>query len=384
MQTYDYTVVIPCLNEELTIAECILETYEAAAHASLSVEVIVADNGSSDNSVKIAVESGARVLYVPVKGYGAALDTGIRAASTNLILMGDADCSYSFKEGVTLILKLRDSNLDIVMGNRFSGTIEKGAMPWHHKYIGNPVLSLIGRIFFKIPIGDFHCGMRAFRKDTYIEANPITTGMEFATEMIAKFANLGSKFAEVPITLSKDKRNRKPHLRSFPDGWRHLKMMLLFSPQYFQLYPGLAACIIGFIGLTEYAVNGKINLIFAEGKVQAAIFSLVIFLIGLQFVAAAMTAMANAESKNVARFKPWDYLRKAIKSRSFSLASTFLAIIGMTGLMFIGGNWIGANTPAVNPFEESQRTIPLVALTILGIQGLITSIQVRQILSKFW
>jgi glycosyltransferase involved in cell wall biosynthesis len=372
------------LNEELTIAECILEAYEAAAQAGLSVEVIVADNGSSDNSVEIATVNGARVLVVPVKGYGAALDSGIRAASSNLILMGDADCSYSFKEGVNLIEKLRDSNLDIVMGNRFSGTIEKGAMPWHHKYIGNPVLSLIGRIFFRIPIGDFHCGMRAFRKDTYIEANPITTGMEFATEIIAKFANLNSEFAEVPITLRKDKRNRKPHLRSFPDGWRHLKMMLLFSPQYFQLYPGLIACAFGFMGLTQYAVIGKINLVFAEGKIQAAIFSLVIFLIGLQFIAAAMTAMANAESKNVARFEPWDSLRKAIKSRNFSLASSFLAIIGMTGLMFIGGDWIGANTPAVNPIEESQRTIPLVALTILGIQGLITSIQVRQILSKFW
>jgi glycosyltransferase involved in cell wall biosynthesis len=373
MQTYDYTVVIPCLNEELTIAECIIEAYEAAAQSSLSVEVIVADNGSSDKSVEIATENRARVLLVPVKGYGAALDAGIRAANTNLILMGDADCSYSFKEGVTLIEKLRDSNLDIVMGNRFSGTIEKGAMPWHHKYIGNPVLSLIGRIFFNIPIGDFHCGMRAFRKDTYIKANPIT-----------KFANLGSRFEEVPITLRKDKRNRKPHLRSFPDGWRHLKMMLLFSPQYFQLYPGLAASLFGFIGLTQYAAIGKINLIFAEGKVQAAIFSLVIFLIGLQFVAAAMTAMANAESKNVARFRPWDSLRRAIKSRNFSLASTLLAIIGMAGLMFIGGGWIGANTPATNPVEESQRTIPLVALTILGIQGLITSIQVRQILSKFW
>jgi glycosyltransferase involved in cell wall biosynthesis len=384
MQTYDYTVVIPCLNEELTIAECIIEAYEAAAQSSLSVEVIVADNGSSDKSVEIATENRARVLLVPVKGYGAALDAGIRAANTNLILMGDADCSYSFKEGVTLIEKLRDSNLDIVMGNRFSGTIEKGAMPWHHKYIGNPVLSLIGRIFFNIPIGDFHCGMRAFRKDTYIKANPITTGMEFATEIIAKFANLGSRFEEVPITLRKDKRNRKPHLRSFPDGWRHLKMMLLFSPQYFQLYPGLAASLFGFIGLTQYAAIGKINLIFAEGKVQAAIFSLVIFLIGLQFVAAAMTAMANAESKNVARFRPWDSLRRAIKSRNFSLASTLLAIIGMAGLMFIGGGWIGANTPATNPVEESQRTIPLVALTILGIQGLITSIQVRQILSKFW
>lgn len=384
MYNYDYSVVIPCLNEELTIVECILEAFDAAKQANLSVEVIVADNGSSDNSARVAGDYGAHVISVPIKGYGAALDMGIRAANSNFILMGDADCSYSFKEGVTLIEKLKELNLDIVMGNRFTGRIEKGAMPWLHKYIGNPVLSLIGRVFFKIPIGDFHCGMRAFRKDTYIKANPITTGMEFATEIIAKFANLEGKFAEVPITLRKDKRNRKPHLRSFPDGWRHLKMMLLFSPQFFQLYPGLVASTLGFIGLVQYAALGEIYLVFAEGKVQAAIFSLVIFLIGIQFMAAAMTAMAHAESKNVARFKPWDTLRSAIRSRIFSLTSFVLACMGMMGLLFIGGDWIGANTPALNPITESQRTIPLVAVTILGIQGLITSIQVRQVISKFW
>jgi glycosyltransferase involved in cell wall biosynthesis len=384
MQTYDYTVVIPCLNEELTLAECILEAFGAANQSNYVVEVIVADNGSSDDSVRIAHDNGARVVLVPSRGYGAALDAGIRAASAKLVLMGDADCSYSFIEGVALVEKLRDSNLDIVMGNRFTGTIENGAMPWHHKYVGNPVLSLIGRVFFKIPIGDFHCGMRAFRKDSYLTANPTTTGMEFATELIAKFANQGSKFAEVPITLRKDKRNRKPHLRSFPDGWRHLKMMLLFSPQYFQLYPGLVAAIIGMIGISQYALIGKINLVFAEGKVQAAIFSLVVFLVGIQLVTAAMLSMAHAESKNVARFKPWKSLRKVIKSPIVSLISFLFAIVGTLGLILIGGDWISANTPAVNPITETQRTVPLVALTVLGIQGLITSIQVRQVLSKFW
>jgi glycosyltransferase involved in cell wall biosynthesis len=384
MHNYDYTVVIPCLNEELTLAECILEAFGAAEQANYVVEVIVADNGSSDDSVKIAHENGARVVLVPLKGYGAALDAGIRAASSKMILMGDADCSYSFIEGVTLIEKLRESNLDIVMGNRFTGIIESGAMPWHHKYVGNPALSLIGRVFFNIPIGDFHCGMRAFRKDSYLTANPTTTGMEFATELIAKFANQGSKFAEIPITLRKDKRDRKPHLRSFPDGWRHLKMMLLFSPQYFQLYPGLVALILGITGITQYALTGEINLIFAEGKVQAAIFSLVVFLVGIQLVAAAMLSMAHAESKNVARFKPWKFLRKAIKSPAFSLISFLFAIVGTLGLTLIGGDWISANTPAVDPITETQRTVPLVALTILGIQGLITSIQVRQVLSKFW
>jgi glycosyltransferase involved in cell wall biosynthesis len=384
MTNYDYSIVIPCLNEELTLAECLIEAKTAAVEAHLSVELIVADNGSTDKSVEIAQRCGAKIVLVPTRGYGAALDAGIRTAESNFILMGDADCSYSFREGLMLIKKLKDSDLDMVMGNRFTGTIEIGAMPWHHKYIGNPILSLIGRMFFQIPIGDFHCGMRAFRKDVYVQANPITTGMEFATEIIAKFVNLDSKFAEVPITLRKDKRDRRPHLRSFPDGWRHLKMMLLFSPQYFQLYPGLFATALGFIGISEYAIMGKVYLVFAEGKVQAALFALILFSIGMQLVSAAMTSMAHAESKNVPRFRPWNSLRRIFKSKNFSLASFFLSILGTLGLLFIGGDWIGDNTPALNPITETQRTIPLVAITILGVQGLITSIQVRQIVSKFW
>jgi glycosyltransferase involved in cell wall biosynthesis len=384
MEEFDYTVVIPCLNEEVTLAEVLIEAKSAANESQFKVELIVVDNGSSDGSVEIARNHGALVVNAPIRGYGAALDAGIRAARSNLILMGDADCSYSFKEGLEMIKTLSHLDVDIVMGNRFTGKIESGAMPWHHKYLGNPVLSFLGRKFFRIPIGDFHCGMRAFRKDVYLEASPTTTGMEFATEMIAKFANLNSKFAEVPITLRKDKRNRKPHLRSFPDGWRHLKMMLLFSPQFFQLYPGFLATFIGLAGIFQYATIGRINLLFAEGKVQTALFSLLIFSIGINLVAASLISMAHIESKNIPRFRFWNILRSLIKSKYTPLASSSFALMGVIGLMYIGGDWIGTNTPSVDPITESRKTIPLIALTLLGVHGSIATMQVRQILSRFW
>jgi glycosyltransferase involved in cell wall biosynthesis len=384
MKEFDYTVVIPCLNEEVTLAEVLIEAKSAANESQFKVELIVVDNGSSDGSVEIARNHGALVVNAPIRGYGAALDAGIRAARSNLILMGDADCSYSFKEGLEMIKTLSHLDVDIVMGNRFTGKIESGAMPWHHKYFGNPILSFLGRKFFRIPIGDFHCGMRAFRRDVYLEASPTTTGMEFATEMIAKFANLNSKFAEVPITLRKDKRNRKPHLRSFPDGWRHLKMMLLFSPQFFQLYPGFLATFIGLAGIFQYATIGRINLLFAEGKVQTALFSLLIFSIGINLIAASLISMAHIESKNIPRFRFWNILRSFIKSKYTPLASSSFALMGVIGLMYIGGDWIGTNTPSVDPITESRKTIPLIALTLLGVHGSIATMQVRQILSRFW
>jgi glycosyltransferase involved in cell wall biosynthesis len=224
---YDYTVVLPCLNEELTIGSCIHEILESAKSENLSVEVIVSDNGSTDSSIVVAQNHGARIVNVPLRGYGAALNAGIREARSEVVIIGDSDMSYDFRFAPRMFRLINQNKADLVMGNRFKGGIEPGAMPNLHKYLGNPVLSLIGRIFFNIPIRDFHCGLRALRKSIYLTANPVTTGMEFATEMVARFANINARIVEVPVPLRKDGRNRKPHLRSFPDGWRHLKMMLL-------------------------------------------------------------------------------------------------------------------------------------------------------------
>ena len=211
---------MPCLNEELTLEGCIQEARAGARALGQEVEIIIADNGSTDKSIEIAENCGCKVVRVPKRGYGAALDAGIRSATTPYVVMGDSDLSYNFQEAPKFVEELKNG-ADVVIGNRFVGGIEPGAMPWHHKFIGNPVLSLIGRRFFQIPISDFHCGLRAVRLSKYIEASPTTSGMEFATEMIARLANIEAKFVEIPTRLRKDGRNRKPHLRSFPDGWRH-------------------------------------------------------------------------------------------------------------------------------------------------------------------
>ena len=218
----------------------------------------------------------------------------------------------------------------------------------------------------------------------YLQAAPTTTGMEFATEMIARFANVGADFTEIPIKLRKDGRNRKPHLRSFPDGWRHLKMMLLFSPQYFLLYPGITLLILGTYGLLSFALTGTIDLLIAKGNVQASIFSLVSFMLGLQLMTASFISMAVAKAKLVTRFKPWESLEKVLTSKLFLTSSIALSLVGVFWLASIGSIWLQNDFPSVNPLSESRKTIPLVGLVIAGGQGILCSIQVRQVLSKFW
>jgi glycosyltransferase involved in cell wall biosynthesis len=378
-----YSVVMPCLNEELTLARCIDEAKSGALSAAAEIEIIIADNGSTDRSKEIALNAGCRVIDVSVKGYGAALSAGIQAATNSFVVMGDSDLSYAF-EDAPKFAKALEEGADIVIGNRFEGGVHPGAMPWHHKYIGNPILSLLGRVFFSIPIKDFHCGLRAVRKDKYLEANPVTTGMEFATEMIARFANVGAVFVEIPTQLRKDGRDRRPHLRSFPDGWRHLKMMLLFSPQYFQLLPGSLLSAIGIIGITSFGATGKVNLFFAEGSLQTALFSTVFLIVGTQLISASFVTMAYATSKNVIRFKPWNSIEMIVTSRVFLALTVGISLLSLALLISIGSLWLSANFPAVDPISESRKTLPLISLLTVGVQGLMCSVQTRQILSKFW
>ncbi len=225
------SIVMPCLNEVETLASCIIEAQRALASAGMHGEVIIADNGSNDGSQESARQVGARVVDVAEIGYGAALRGGIRAAVGQFIVMGDADGSYDFGQTGILVEKLQEG-YDLVIGNRFLGGIEPGAMPWHHRYIGNPVLSGIGRWLFRSPANDFHCGLRAFSKAGYQRMKLTTTGMEFASEMIVKSAMNGLKITELPTVLRPDGRTRRPHLRSFRDGWRHLQLMLKL---YFQV-----------------------------------------------------------------------------------------------------------------------------------------------------
>src|SRR5467141_2514295 len=235
----ELSVVMPCLNERATVGTCVQKALGAMGRHGIRGEVIVADNGSTDGSQQIAREHGARVVPIETPGYGSALRGGIAAARGRFILMGDADDSYDFTQAHLFVNKLREG-YDPVMGNRFRGGILPGAMPPLHRYLGNPVLTGLGRLFFKSPVGDFHCGLRAFRKETIERLGLRTLGMEFASEMVVKASAFGLRVTEIPTTLTPDRRDRAPHLRTWRDGWRHLRFLLLYSPRWLFLYPGIA------------------------------------------------------------------------------------------------------------------------------------------------
>jgi glycosyltransferase involved in cell wall biosynthesis len=234
----ELTILMPCLNESETLEACIKKALQWIKHSGISAEVLIADNGSTDGSQKIAQNLGARVLAVKPRGYGSALYYGSLAAKGRYIIMGDSDDSYDFSNLDYFVLNLRQG-FDLVMGNRFSGGIIPGAMPWKNRYIGNPVLTTIGRILFKCPARDFHCGLRGYSKIAFLSMDLRTTGMEFASEMIIKATLFNLKITEVPTILHKDGRSRPPHLRPWRDGWRHLRFMLLFRPKWLFIMPGI-------------------------------------------------------------------------------------------------------------------------------------------------
>ena len=237
-ENLELSIVMPCLNEAETLATCIRKAQSFLSGAGIAGEVVIADNGSTDGSPGIAASLGARVVNVEAKGYGSALRGGIEAARGRFVIMGDADDSYDFAALTPFVERLRAGD-QLVMGNRFRGGIAPGAMPSLHRYLGNPVLTSIGRLFFGSPCGDFHCGLRGFEREAILGLGLRTTGMEFASEMVVRATLDELRIVEVPTTLSKDGRNRPPHLRSWRDGWRHLRFLLMYSPRWLFLYPGL-------------------------------------------------------------------------------------------------------------------------------------------------
>jgi glycosyltransferase involved in cell wall biosynthesis len=251
------SAVMPCLNEEITLPTCIRKAQQCFSNLGIEGEVIIADNGSTDRSVEIARELGARVVHQPVKGYGAALMAGIEAARGEIVVMADADDSYDWLGMGPFIAKIREGH-DLVVGNRFAGGIAPGAMPLLHRYFGNPVLSWMARIVHRAPIGDFHCGLRAFTRSAYQRMCLRTPGMEFATEMVVSAARAGMRITEVPTTLKPDGRNRAPHLRSFRDGWRHLRFIFTYAPNYLYMAPGALMMLLG-VGLVAALAQGPIT-----------------------------------------------------------------------------------------------------------------------------
>ena len=254
----ELTILMPCLNEAETIEVCVRKAKAWLVKEGVDGEVLIADNGSTDGSQQLAKDLGARILDVTTKGYGAALAAGSMAAKGKYIIMGDSDDSYDFSNLLPFLIELRKGT-DLVMGNRFSGGIAPGAMPWKNRYIGNPALSFLGRFLFSIPARDLHCGLRGFSRQAFMKMGLRTTGMEFASEMVIKTKVLGMKIAEVPTTLSVDGRSRPPHLKPWRDGWRHLRFMLSLSPKWTFFVPGLIILIVG-LGLYIPLLFGNIQI----------------------------------------------------------------------------------------------------------------------------
>ena len=371
----ELTILMPCLNEAETLARCIESARLGIQRASVRGEIIVADNGSTDGSRAIAEKSGARLVTVAEKGYGSALRGGIRAASGKWILMGDADDSYDFSEADRFVKKFREG-FDLVMGCRLpvgGGKILPGAMPWKNRWLGNPVLSFIGRLFFKCPAHDFHSGLRGFTKAAFEKMDLQTTGMEFASEMVIKSTLKQLKITEVPVTLRPDGRSRPPHLKPWRDGWRHLRFMLLFSPRWLFFAPGISLALLGIIlGGTlsiQNIVIGRINL-----NVGTLMMACMAVIVGFQLVAFAFFTKVFAIAEGLLPDDP-EFSRVF---RFFNLEKGILlglAVLLAGILLFLRAVWIWRDHQfgALDYEQNLRQLIPAATLIVLGVQTVFSS-----------
>ena len=364
---------MPCLNEAETLAVCVRKARQAIADLGRPGEVLVADNGSTDGSQAIATEEGARVLPVPVRGYGAALNAGIENATTDYILMADADDSYNFAHLPRFVEKLDEGN-DLVMGNRFKGGIINNAMPPLHRYLGNPVLSFIGRLFFSVPVGDFHCGIRAFRAEKMRALGLRTTGMEFASEMVVKAALGGLRIAEVPTTLQPDGRTRAPHLRTWRDGWRHLQFLLMYSPRWLFFYPGIVLTVLGLV-LSLWLLPAERHIGSLNLDVDTLVYALFILLIGVHVTVFAVSAkifgtrqgFLPASSERVERFT-----EQLNPTNGLFIGALFLAI-GLGLGIYAVAEWHAAGFGALTATRMLRFTLPSATALMLGVEAIFAS-----------
>ncbi len=367
----ELSIVMPCLNESETLAVCIDKAQQFFTDSGVSGEVIIADNGSTDGSQAIAARLGARVVDVPRRGYGAAIAAGIDAARGRFVAMGDSDDSYDFLGLMPFVVKLRDG-ADLVMGNRFQGGIAKGAMPPLHRYLGNPVLSGLGRLFYNTPIGDFHCGLRAFRRDSVIGLRLKTSGMEFASEMVVKAQLAGLKIDEVPTTLSPDGRTRAPHLRSWRDGWRHLKFLLTYAPKWLFFYPGAALAVAGLV-LLAALLPGSVSLGTVRLGVHTLLFAAAGIIIGAQLMSFAVLARLFG-----VRERLWPSSARTELARSWftidrgCVAGGIMIVSGLAVAVAALMGWAGKGYGDMDAEGLMRLAIPSVLLCSLGVQALVT------------
>jgi glycosyltransferase involved in cell wall biosynthesis len=363
----ELTVVMPCLNEAETVAVCVRKAITFIADSGISGEVVVADNGSTDGSQQLAADAGARVVPISEKGYGNALMGGVLAARGEYVIMGDADDSYDFTNLMPFITELRNG-ADLVMGNRFKGGIEKGAMPPLHRYLGNPVLSFIGRLFFRSKIGDFHCGLRGFRRDSAIKLGLQATGMEFATELVVKAALAKQTITEVPTTLSKDGRSRPPHLRTWRDGWRHLRFLLLFSPTWLFFFPGLVLLAAG-LGLGAAVATGPLRIGGVSFDVDTLVACGAMVDIGFQAVLFWLFTQVYAGAEGFLPTEPRvQTLLGKLSLEKGLLAGAAVGLAGLVGLVFSLTYWQGHSFGHLNYEHALRLMVPSVTALVLSCQ----------------
>jgi len=367
-QTLELTILMPCLNESETLAICIDKAQGFIERSGVRGEVLIADNGSTDGSQAIAASHGARVVDIAEKGYGSALIGGITAARGDYVIMGDADDSYDFSELDQFMDRLRAGD-ELVMGNRFRGGIEPGAMPPLHKYLGNPVLSWIGRALFRSPIKDFHCGLRGFNRKSMLDLHLRTSGMEFASEMVVKSTLDGLRVSEVPTTLKKDGRSRPPHLRSWRDGWRHLRFLLIFSPRWLFLIPGAAAFLLGLVG-TVFLAFGPVVIGNVGFDISSQIYLAALTVVGYQSVLFALLTKiyAQHEGFRIPRSRNFERLERRISLESSALVGVGLFVLGLIIAIVQFSMWSSQGFGELEADATVRVAVPASLLMMLGAQ----------------
>ena len=365
----ELTILMPCLNESETLAVCIRKAKRFLEDNHIDGEVLISDNGSTDNSREIAAEEGARVVMTPERGYGAALINGTKEAYGKYVIMGDADDSYDFLNLMPFLEKLREG-YDLVMGDRFAGGIEKGAMPFSHRYIGNPVLSFLGRLLFKSKIRDFHCGLRGYNREAFLRLDLQTTGMEYASEMVVAAELCHLKIAEVPTTLKKDGRSGRPHLRSFRDGWRHLKFLLMYAPKWLFMYPGIIILLIGVIlgfSLLIHAVTIR-EVTFS---IHTMLYSACMIIIGLHAISMYKIAKVYAYN-HLATFRDEVNWNDRIVENRIILRGAILTLLGFILSIIAVKTWKSTGFGDLEPEKVMRIVIPAVTFLEIGIQNITT------------
>jgi glycosyltransferase involved in cell wall biosynthesis len=369
LEQVEVSVVIPCLNEARSIGTCIDKSLAAFTAAGVRGEVVVSDNGSADGSIEIARQHGARVVHATAQGYGNALRKGIEEARGAFIVMGDADDSYDFSEIPRFVARWREG-CDAVMGNRFKGDIKPGAMPWHHRYFGSPVLGVILNLLFRPGIGDVNCGMRGFTRELYRRLDLRTTGMEFASEFVIKATKLGARLTEIPITLWPDNRGRPPHLRSFRDGWRHLRFMLLFAPNWLFLFPGAVLMIVG-LAIVFWLLPGPRHVGRATLDVHTMLFGTMFVELGAEIIwiglFAKVFAYAEKFSNHQYSFERW---LKRMRLELGLLAGAALTLFGGIGAISVFWKWASLG---FGPLHEIRAVIFFSLWFLLGVQVIFSS-----------